>query len=482
MMSEPALDSGIGRRITRYSALLTASGILCKILLLVYTVFAVQILGRERFGRIEYFIEMGIIFSVLVDFGLEQTITREIARRRQDVHQALSTLLAFRVVASLLGSLAMIGFLAAVRRPEHTWSLILCATTYFFVVFHMMLLRAILRSFELMPLEGLANLLDKLTHIGLAMLTLFLWPRLSALALCYTAGSLVSVAIYAVIILRRFGRPTFSGSFRDWIDWQKLATPIGLSAVCILLLHREDTAMVNWIRGDDETGLYRAPYRFLEGLFLFPQVMAISAYPIFSKLYHENRPFASTAADLLFGLLAISFPVAVGGTCIADEMMRQLTPELGAAGGTVFKILLWSLPFIYVNFLFGTILNAVDRQHRNFRASAWGLAGNALLNLPAIYMWGAYGASMVTVLSQALYGAIMLHSIKDFHILGQWKRYRAIGLACVVMAGVITWVPFRWYAAVPLGAVIYASVLLLFGAVTKKDLKNLSQVFSSNKS
>ncbi|MDX9754115.1 MAG: hypothetical protein RBU29_09150, partial [bacterium] len=55
-------EMGIGKRITRFGLILTLCGIASKLLLLVYTVFAVAVLGQERFGRIEYFIEMGIIF------------------------------------------------------------------------------------------------------------------------------------------------------------------------------------------------------------------------------------------------------------------------------------------------------------------------------------------------------------------------------------------------------------------------------------
>ncbi len=260
------------------------------------------------------------------------------------------------------------------------------------------------------------------------------------------------------------------------MKWQRLALPLGLSAACILLLHRQDTVMVNWIRGDEETGLYRAPYRFLEGLFLFPQVLAISAYPVFSKLFHENRPFVNTAADLLLGLFLISLPIAAGGLYVSEDLMLFLIPELGLDGGSLFQILLWSLPFIYANFLLGTILNATDRQTKNLAGAATGLICNALLNIPAIYYFGAYGASVVTVISQGSYTVFMLFFLWDFRPIQGFWRYIAVIVSSAIMFGTLYFLQVGWLAAIPLGAIIYLVFVVILGGVRRNDLENMIKV------
>ncbi|MGI6456444.1 MAG: flippase [bacterium] len=479
-MAEVQQDQGIGRRITRYGTILAVTGILCKILLLIYTVWAVDVLGKEGFGRIEYFIEMAIIFTVLVDFGMEQTITRELARRREELPQLVHPLMLFRLLVTIGGAILMALFLRLTAKPEHTWLLIGCAILYYFIVSHVMLIRAYVRSCEWLGYEGTANLLDKMVHIGLAFAVLWLLPSLPLIMLCYSAGALVSLLIYIYVIIRHLGWKITPFSLSLGITWQALAVPIGLSAACILLLHRQDTAMVNWIRGDEETGLYRAPYRFLEGLFLFPQVLAIAAYPVFSKLFHEQRPFIQTAADLLRGLFMLSLPITIGGTMVAADMMHTLTPELGTAGGWVFMILLWSLPFIYANFLLGTILNATDRQRDNLIASAAGLICNAVLNIPAIFLWGAYGASITTVLSQGMYCLIMFAYLRHYSLIqGVWS-YSILLLSCVVMALVLYLVEYPWFIEVLIGAAVYCFLMVSLRGITLHELKNLKRVVSKN--
>lgn len=475
-MTVEATSPGVGRRITRYGAMLAFSGALCHILRLVYTVLAINILGEERFGRIEYFIEMAVIFTVLIDFGLEQTITREIARRRERLADELPSLLGYRALTTALGGLVMVAFLAAAAKPVHTWGLIAAATFYYAIVSIMMLVRAISRSYEWMALEGLAGFLDKFAHISVALVVLILYQNLPLLILCYSLGTLVSVVLYSTLIYRHISIGSSKVNLMKGWDWQKLAAPIGLSAACIMLLHRQDTAMVNWIRGDAETGLYRAPYRFLEGLFLVPQVIAVSAYPVFSKLFHDKQPFARTASTFIRGLLMISLPLSVGGTMLGHEMMIWMAPNLGREGGDVFVILVWSLSFIYLNFLLGTLLNATDRQTRNLNASAWSMGCNLILNVPAIYYAGAYGASAMTVASQGLYTLLMIWHTRDLRMFTEGKRYLSIAGACIIMAAALAIAPWNWIIEVFIGAAVYFMALLMLGGLTQDDRNKIKQL------
>lgn len=469
-------SQGIGRRITRYGTILSISGILCKLLLLVYTIFAVDVLGEAGFGRIEYFIEIAIIVTVLLDFGLEQTVTRELARRRNEIKSVLIPLLSFRLLASFIGGFLMLGFLLGTAKEGHTLPLMLCAVLYFFVVSNIMLIRAVIRSLEWLTIEGIANLLDKLVHISLAMLVLLTTPSLGLLMLCYSAGASISLAIYGQALWNDIRSAKASLSLAQGMEWQRLAIPIGLSAACILLLHRQDTVMVNWIRDDAETGLYRAPYRLLEGLFLFPQVLAISAYPVFSKLFHEKQPFEQTAALLLRGLLLLSLPIAVGGMFVGHELISTLMDRLEPRSGDVFVILLWSLPFIYANFLLGTILNATNQQNKNLRASAWGMACNALLNIPAIYGFGALGAAVMTMVAQGLYCVLMIYDTRAFNLFRDTRRYFAILASCLGMALALWLASYSWYVEIMLGAGIYATMIVLLRGVSHQDIQNVLRV------
>ncbi len=475
-MNENASNPGVGRRITRYGAILATSGALCHILRLVYTVLAINILGQEQFGRIEYFVEMAVIFTVLLDFGLEQTLTREIARRKERLKLELSSIIGYRIIATIAGAFCMIGLLTAIAQPEHSMGLILAAGVYFCVVSMLMVVKAICRSYEFMAAEGVANFLDKFAHISAAIVLLLVYPHLPLLMLCYSLGSVLSLLFLSFLLYRHIQLKSRVISLATGWSWQKLAFPIGLSAACVLLLHRQDTAMVNWIYGDAETGLYRAPYRFLEGLFLVPQVIAVAAYPVFSKLFHQNEPFQQTASVLVRGLLIMSLPMAVGGTVIGHAIMDWAAPGLGVMGGNVFVVLVWSLPFIYLNFLLGAILNATDRQKKNFQASAISMMTNLVFNIPFIFYFGAIGAAIMTVVSQGLYAVLMMWHTRDFQLIREWHRYASVLFSCAVMAICIDLTPIHWLFDIIVGAGVYFTVVILTKGLSKNDRLKLMQV------
>lgn len=479
-MVNPSANPGVGRRITRYGAILALSGALCHVLRLVYTIMAINILGQEKFGRIEYFVEMAVIFTVLLDFGLEQTLTREIARRKERLKTEFASIIGYRIAATIAGAFVMIGFLIAIAKPEHNLGIILAAGVYFCVVSMIMVVKAVSRSFELMAAEGIANFLDKFAHISAAIILLLFYPNLPLLLLCYSLGSIISLLFFSALLYRRIRLESRIVSLGTGWSWQKLAYPIGLSAACVLLLHRQDTVMVNWICGDGETGLYRAPYRFLEGLFLVPQVIAVSAYPVFSKLFHHNKPFEQTASVLMRGLLILSLPMAVGGTVIGHDIMLWAAPDLGRMGGDVFVVLVWSLPFIYLNFLLGAILNATDRQSKNFRASAASMICNLCFNIPFIFFFGAIGASFMTVISQGLYTLLMIWHTRDFNLIREMHRYAAILFSCAVMTAALLTTPLPWLADIFIGGSVYFIALLLSKGLSSNDRQKLMQVLSKS--
>jgi O-antigen/teichoic acid export membrane protein len=171
--------------------------------------------------------------------------------------------------------------------------------------------------------------------------------------------------------------------------------------------------------------------------------------------------------------MILSFPMVVGGTLLSHEIIQFLMPDLDAGGGRVFQILLWSLPFIYANFLLGTILVATDRQKLNLVGSVCGLVCNGLANIPAIYYWGAYGASVVTIASQGLYTLILLYFCRQFLTTKGLFRYVSILASCAVMAGAIAWAALPWFLEIMLGAGVYGIALILLQGISLDDLNHL---------
>jgi O-antigen/teichoic acid export membrane protein len=165
--------------------------------------------------------------------------------------------------------------------------------------------------------------------------------------------------------------------------------------------------------------------------------------------------------------------MTIGGTLVAKSFIAQIYPEYYPASVPVLIILVWALPCIFGNFLLGTVLNAIDRQTKNFHASAWALASNFLLNIPGILFFGARGAAAATILSQGLYLMIILYHCRDVI---EWRIddvYRCLGMlaAAAVMAVLLILLPLGWLWETLIGAGSYAVGSLLFRGVIREDIE-----------
>ncbi|HPO08669.1 MAG TPA: flippase [bacterium] len=474
-MNESLGNGTGGERIARFTGLLTGSGIVCKILLLIFAILAADILGRDSYGYLEYLLEMALIFGVLVDFGLEQTVTRDLAKWKDRFRAVAGAILGYRLVASLLVLVAMELTLSVIDlsvRDRVFWLENTLASVYCVIIFHGALTKALLRSQEQLAAEAGINLADRTFLVVAGIAALWIGGRISVLLGVYIASALLALGLGWRVIFRRIApcRPQWDLDLA--FIWQRTAIPIGLSAACILLLHREDTVMVNILAGDAETGIYKAAYRPFEGLFLFPQMLAVASYPVFSSLYAQGEPIDRLIARFLRLLMYLSVPMAVGGTLIAESFIGQCYPKYAPDGVSVLMLLVWSLPFIFGNFLLGTVLNAIDRQAKNFYASVLAMVSNFVLNIPAILWYGAEGAAAVTILSQGLYLFLLVYYCRDRMEWHTEDLRRGLGMigATVVMAAILVLFPYAWYWEVMIGAAVYGAGLIVFRGAVREDL------------
>ena len=471
-----------GTRIARYATTLTLSGILCKLLLIVFVFLATNQLGDELYGRLEYLVEFGLILAVLFDFGLEQTITRDLAGRREFACRFVWGFFVYRTGVGILLTAAyglLVAFFFTVTGRAFDWTSLVLGAVLATLTFHIALFKAILRSQEKLHTEAWMNLVEKIVTVGLGSAVLILGFKLAPVISTYIIGGLAAFGIGLWVFIRTFHGMEKQFNFATVWSWQRTGVAIGLSAACILLLHREDTVMVNIISGDGPTGVYRASYRYFEGLFLVPQMLAVAAYPVFSAMLAEQKSVSGLASDILRFVLVLSLPLAVGGTVIADEvipmLLHKFSPEAIRDAAFIFKILVWSLPPIYFNFILGTVLNAARRQNRNFHAAALALVCNFVLNIPAIYWFQGIGAAAVTILSQGLYCVFCIHWSRDLLTFNRsriWTCVAAI-LASIGMGVVLANLQLAWWYDVVLGACIYAVLLLALRAYSTSDLQRI---------
>jgi O-antigen/teichoic acid export membrane protein len=145
-----------------------------------------------------------------------------------------------------------------------------------------------------------------------------------------------------------------------------------------------------------------------------------------------------------------------------------------------------AVPFMFLSFPIGSLLNACDRQKRNTINIAIVAFTSALLNIILIPKFGVMGACITTVVTSALMIVLGLIVVPDIivmrlHRLG-FTFLKIIGSG--ILMGIVTYIIKAWVP--PLVNIIFASIvyclaLYIFKGFTAEDVKSVWASFKKNK-
>lgn len=475
-MDDPTVETRSRRaRILRNTAVLAGTGIVTKIGLLVFTVYAANLLGPGKFGDYAFLMAAISVAIVLADMGVENYAERELARDQRLLGSRVPLLAAMRFVGVGAAGviLALVTGLTEVGRRTPWLIAIGPALLVAMGIFQM--LRAGLRSTEKMEYEAGLNLGERFGFMILAALFLLLGWGLAGFVGAQAVATVLGIAA-ALCFLRRL----VGGAGWTWpMEAAKLAAetyrralPFGLSALCVIVLYRADALLLRFLAGAEETGRYGVAFRVMEGFFLFPQMVGLAIYPSFSIAYHRRDPLGPLYHPLLRGLAVLGTGGVVVGILAAPPLFSVFKPEYREATGML-TILLLAVPFVYGNYLVGTTLRAADRQVQNLIASALAMVVSLAANVALIPSLGGEGAALAVLLTQGFYFVFM--SAQAWRLVDGGRMLPML-LKVAAIGGAAWWAGARfeaWYVRILAGAVVFCVSSVVFGAARARDISSL---------
>ena len=267
-------------------------------------------------------------------------------------------------------------------------------------------------------------------------------------------------------------RPCFN--LRFWYFILKESMPIALTVTFGVIYVKIDIVMLSLIRGDNvEVGWYSAAVRIIELIHVIPAIIASAIFPIFSTLHKDSMDSLGKVYKTSFRyLLVVALPIVVGTLLLSDRIIDLVYGEEYVNAIPVLRILVCSLIFVFVNYIFLNILVAADRQKINAIVTGICLFVNISLNMCLIPYYGYLGAAYATVITEiALFAMCWYYATKyvcEINIVAVLSR----PLLCVTIMGVfivLTTARLNLALIIILSALTYFTCLLLSRFFTKDD-------------
>jgi O-antigen/teichoic acid export membrane protein len=438
-----------------------------------------RLLGPQGAGQYAFAVVIVGYFDILANFGLGTLLTREVAREPNRWGQYFWNTLVSRLGLSflaLLVALLLAGPLAAPLQigPEVGLALILLtlgllpgaiASTS----------SALFQARERMEVPAAVTVLSTVSRIVLGTGVLLAGWGLVGLALVSLAVNLLNAAVLGGLLLGLIGRPRLSFDLGFSRGLLASAWPLMINNFLNSLFFRIDAVLLKPLAGEVALGHYSTAYKFIDGLQIIPSTFVLALFPLLSRQAHEDRRELAVAfGHGLKVLLMIALPITIGTVLLAEPIIELFAgPAYLPDAALALQVLIWFLPFSFVNGLTQYVLIALNRQRWITLSFFIGAVANALLNLYFISRFGFLGAAAITVVSEWIlfvpFWIVIRRDLPPIPLLDlTWRPLAAaliMGLAVYVLRAVNPWL------AIPVGAAVYLAVLFAIGGVSRAELR-----------
>ncbi|MBI4036713.1 flippase [Candidatus Daviesbacteria bacterium] len=389
--------------ILKQTTWLFCAQIFTRIISFFYTIYLARTLGISDFGLFTVAMVYFSLGSSISDFGFNRFFIREVARDSKKMEELLFNVSFLRLMATT----GMFLFFAAILYlfdPDRVrTNLILIGVMAVIPQSVGQTLDAVFVALRRLQVSAVSLLIVSLTTatVGFVLVTKGYGPFGAITAL------LIGQVAYLLVLglfLEKWHAKIISSIKLSVLKKITLgALPYGILGVMGLLYFRLDTILLSYMRGNYETGIYGAAYRFLEAIVFIPIAYSSALFPVLSKLHDGHidqvkKLYISSVK--LMGILGLL--VVLGYILILPWLIRYFLPGYIEALNIVI-ILSLAIPFMFLHVPAVQVLFSTDKYLKWVIGLSFITLGfNLVANLLFIPVYGLYAAAWITTLSEAL--------------------------------------------------------------------------------
>lgn len=365
--------------------------------------------GHETYGQYVALLNFGMVFQILLDFGLLNYNSKTISRSPNVLSGLFPNIMAAKAVLSVAYLLVIMSLGALLGYSGDALHLLLMVGLMQVAQSYLLYLRSNIAALHLFKVDSLLSIGDRMFMILVCSVLLFsdrfaghfrLEWFVYAQIVAYGVTGLIAYVYCRRLTHITWGRLDLK---KVWVVMKgslPYATLIFLMAIYI----RSDVFLLERMLPDEgyEAGVYAASYRILDVANNVTGVLfAGMLLPIFGKMLakKENvRPLVTLSANLLVPVaLATAITAGFFGEEIMKLNLRQMATDYD---GRVFFVLMLAFPGYCIGYVYATLLTANGSIRALIFISLVAVALNLGLNFALMPSWGALGAAWACCATQ----------------------------------------------------------------------------------
>ncbi|TSC76970.1 MAG: succinoglycan biosynthesis transport protein [Parcubacteria group bacterium Gr01-1014_31] len=448
--------------------LLTGASVVQKILSFGYFWYLTANLPKTDLGAYLFALSFATLFGSATDLGITPVLIREAARHPEEGNRYLRAIVSMKLVLSVLTVAVAAGIISLSGRPPEVRYLVYAALGIVFLDAFTLSFWGIFKAARNFRYESIATVLVQL--VILAGGAIVVQTSHSTLHLVFTlvAASLVNFLLALVLLRRVLGfRLLPSLDMVTVATLLRLVPAFALSLLFVKIYNVVDTVLLGYLSDSEAVANYAIPAKVVTSLQqVIPATFAAVLFPVFAQAYRAGGPRLLQLFTRACAYLAIlSIPMAVGLAKLAPDILDRVWPSYREVA-PAFAVMAAALPFMFLAFPSGYLLNATDRQAKTTlnRGIVMGLA--VIGNIMLIPQFGYFASAAVFTATNVVLLGLDWYAVRQV-LNVRWQDFLPLAAKIIVAsAGMLMTigmlrVRFGVFATATLGGLAYLGICAL---------------------
>lgn len=431
--------------VTHNTFLYTGASIIQKALSFVYFIFLGRTYGPEGFGQYTFALSFVAVFSIIVDGGLTPVLVRACAQDQTHSRAWLGRVLGYKAIITFITLLVMaLVVWWGSERAFAVWPLIALAATAMLMDTVNVTVYGVLRGYQTLWYESVGIIASQTFVLVCGVVIFFTHPTVHWAVGALVGGSVLHSAIGWLGVRRVSGRTALTAQVPPARELIREAVPFALAGIFARLYSFFDSfflATITKAQGYAVVGVYAAANKFTFAFQFIPLTLVASLYPALSHATDTETRARLWLSAQRYVLLCAGAVVAV---LISTRYFLLGTAGRGFESGALSLIVLaLSLPWAFMSYPNGSLLNALHLQRLQTTAMGVTVVVNILANVLLAPRYGAVGAALAALLGNFtlwIVGAYFVHTrVSDLPIPALGKCIAGVCLSAFVGAVIGSW-------------------------------------------
>ena len=416
--------------------------------------------GAESYGLYFSIFNFTLLFYMLLDMGTANFNNRNIAQNTQLLDKHLSSYIILRLLLGVVYFVIIFAVALLIGYRGIQLRLLFWIGLNQFLSAFLLYVRSNISALLMFKTDSVISVTDRILMI--IFCGMLLWGnitdqpfRIEWFVWCQTAAYLITIAIALTIVLRKAHLRKLHWDVPFFLVIIKKSLPYALISLLMACYYRMDSVMLERMLprdiGAEQVGIYASAFRLLDALVMIAYLFSVILLPLFSKMLKQKEnvvPVVRTSFSLLF-LFSVTAVVML--YVYREPVIQLFYPDIAESSVEVFRLIIFGLIPISMNYLFGTLLTASGSMKALNITAAIGIVINVMVNLlliPKMQACGSAVASFCTQFTVALLQFILAWRIIGFPLTSlPWLRcliFLAILIPVVAFAPRILHVGTLW--------------------------------------